>query len=476
MSFNSWLFLLAFLPASLLCASVVRRLLGVDAAWRALILLSAFFIAAAGVIDAAVLALSVTVNFLLSGPIGNGTLPRKARARWLRLAVAFNVILLTVFKFAVPLAGAFVGDASALLPMLPHQIPLGLSFYTISQCIYLVDLSDDVVPRQRVLDYASFVSFFPNVTAGPILRLRTFASQRTHVGQLGTFPGGPAAAVLLICFGLVKKVAIGDSFSRVSSVAFSEAGNAPTFGDAWLMALSATFEVYFDFSGYSDIAFGIAGLMGLTLVQNFRAPYTATDISDFWRRWHISLSEFITAYLYTPLLRSLGRPTIHTSAAATLIAMLAAGLWHGASWNYVAFGALHGLALAGYQYWKRVRRPLPENAARVLTFAFVAIAFVTVKSASLRQSIAVWAGMLDPFGHEIRVSVADSIAALPDGNLILAAVALGVPLAFIGPTADAVAARAAATRLFIPSVFAALVVAFIFMIGGAGTEFRYRQF
>jgi len=476
MSLSSWLFLLGFLPLSAIAITLARHRFGESGAWMIALLASTGFALSSGITDLLALTASVVCNAALARKISGNALHSNARSRWLKFALVSNAGSLAFFKFAAPSALLLGVPPAAVTEFLPAGIPLGFSFYTITQVMYLVDLADGLIEPPRFIDYAAFVSFFPTLTAGPIQRFGRFFDQRRNLGLPGEFSGGQRAAIVLIALGLVKKVALGDSFGRIANFAYADTGIIGSTLGAWGAAIAGAFEVYFDFSGYSDMALGVAGLLGLSLSRNFNAPFRSTDISDFWRRWHISLSSFITAYLYTPILRALGRPSVHTAAFAAVTSMLIAGVWHGASWNYVAFGLLHGLALAVLQYWRRLRRPLPDGLSHAITFIFVVFAFVTVKTESLQQSTMVWSAMIS--AHTLPPSAVALLASAlsPDLFLISASVPFGIVLAFIGPTSDELSAHTATSPYAVTVASLALTIAFIFMMGSAATEFRYRQF
>ena len=215
--------------------------------------------------------------------------------------------------------------------------------------------------------------------------------------------------------------------------------------------------------------------LGLTLVRNFNSPYQSATISEFWKRWHISLSEFITTYLYTPILRSMGRPTLHKSALATLVAMLIAGIWHGASWNFVLFGVMHGTALAGFQYWKRRKRPLPRAVAVVLTFAFVNLAFITVRAPSVKTALRMAWNLL-PHGNHIGMETLHGAIATSDLRMMAIPLVVGCIAAFGGPNAEQLATRRRPSILSDTMIITMLLVAYVFMDSRTVTEFRYRQF
>jgi alginate O-acetyltransferase complex protein AlgI len=259
------------------------------------------------------------------------------------------------------------------------ELPLGLSFFTLAQIMYLVDTYQAPETVNSLFDHATFASFFPYVTSGPISR------SMEVIPQFKGFTAGESRlelacrGVFLFVLGLAKKVVFADSFARVADDGFRTFSSYSTL-EAWIFCLAYAFEIYFDFSGYSDMAVGSAWMLGVEIPINFNAPFRSKSMSEYWQRWHMSLSAFITHYLYTPILRSMGRATIGKSAAATIIAMSIAGLWHGPSSTFLVWGVLNGSALAVNQVWKRRKKRLPALLSWAITFAFVNVTFVFFRS------------------------------------------------------------------------------------------------
>ena len=285
---------------------------------------------------------SLLFNYAVARVIRSAEEP--ARRRWLIFAVSANVAFLCAFKYVNFLLGGLLH-----LPSL--AFPLGVSFFTIQQIMYLVDCYEEMTTPSSLLDHAVFTTFFAYITAGPITRARDVISQ-LQAPAPREIAEDTARALTLFAIGLFKKVVFADAFATLADSGFNAAGDVTAI-PAWISAFAFTLQIYFDFSGYSDMAIAAALLLGIRIPKNFDNPLRSLSITEFWRRWHISLSNFITAYLYTPIVKSFGRVTIFTSMAATMIAMTVAGLWHGPAGTFVVvFGAMHGAALAANQYWK----------------------------------------------------------------------------------------------------------------------------
>lgn len=468
MQLNEFRYLLLFLPAVALAAYGLRRARRGQWVPHLLLCASVVFYVSNGWQQLPVLLASITFNWFIAQRLASME-PGTARRRLLQLGLGVNVAALIVFKvspaMALPDTVSWLGGIG---------MPLGLSFFTIAQVMFLVDCYERLVPSRGLTEHATFVSYFPNITAGPILRTRLFYSQLDAAKSPASEHDLAGKALFLIALGLVKKVVFGDSFAKISGAGFGAVESLSAL-EAWITVLSATFEVYFDFSGYSDIALGSAQLLGMKLSRNFDAPFRSATISEFWKRWHITLSDFITTYLYTPLLRRMGKVTLRKSAMATLVAMIIAGVWHGFTWNFAIFGLLHGLALGGYQYWKRLKRPLPRPLDIVATFLFVSVVFITVKAASVAITIEMLSQLVSPL-DPLSTAVLRGVIPTTDLRLITAPVLLGVILAFGQATSDRIASASTPGLRRDLVTMLLFVVAHVFMGNGAGTDFRYRQF
>lgn len=328
----------------------------------------------------ALLLLSMVINFFLSRKL----LQQKDKAL-LSFGVIFNLALLGYYKYA----NFFVDNVNTILDMgwsLDTIIlPLAISFFTFQQIAYLIDChKGKATQNNSFLNYALFITFFPQLIAGPIVHHREMMPQfaRSHPYQ---FRGERVIVGLtIIAIGLFKKVVIADNLDLYATPIFNSAKNGETitFAEAWIAAFTYSFQIYFDFSGYSDMALGLARLFGIRLPANFFSPYKSNNIIDFWRRWHMTLSRFLRDYLYIPLGGNRkGKMRRHINL---IITMLLGGLWHGAAWTFVIWGALHGFYLAVNHFWNAVKKHFGWNKtsiigtafARVLTFFAVVLAWV----------------------------------------------------------------------------------------------------
>jgi alginate O-acetyltransferase complex protein AlgI len=306
------------------------------------------------------------------------------RRKWIvGVTVAIDLGVLGLFKyygFFVDEIGAFL-DALGLgmpLPLLTLALPIGLSFITFQAISYTVDVKRRLLPPASLIDFGLYLSFFPHVVAGPIVRAREFIPQLSKPRDPRDVAVG--AAVVLIALGLIKKVALADYLAReVVDPVFGvpEAYSAP---DVALAAYAYAAQIYCDFSGYTDIAIGVALLMGFVFPQNFNSPYRATSFRDFWRRWHMTLSRFLRDFLYIPL--GGNRDGKWRTARNLMITMVLGGLWHGAAWGFVLWGTLHGLGLV-VERFLRGRIDAPAWLRWAIVFNLVVFGWILFRSESL---------------------------------------------------------------------------------------------
>ncbi len=472
MVFNSFAFLFLFLPTVAVAYAIARESIGQRSAQAVLLLSSLFFYGYAKPGNLPLLAGSILFNWAIAQRMGSAT-PELTRKIFLWIGLAANVAFLSCFKyvnfFLLGLA-SFNGPRFALPDW---EFPLGISFFTLTQVMYLVDTYQGLNAPNSLFDHATLVSLFPYVSAGPLVRSRVIVPQFKNVtagdGRLALACRG----FFLFAMGLAKKVVLADSFARIADAGFGSGQNYSTL-EAWIFCFSYTFQIYFDFSGYSDMAVGSAWMIGIDIPQNFNAPYIAKSISEFWQRWHISLSNFITNYLYTPILRSMGKATITTSAIAILLAMTIAGLWHGPAGTFVVFGMLHGSALAANQIWKKRKLKMPDWLGWLLTFTFVNVAFVFFRSPSIAAALHLLTAMLP---HSPIFATAAVTGVLPlTPLLILRPVTIGVVLAFFFDTSQKLAGAFQPTRVNAFATAALILFSLFFMNSTVAKEFVYFAF
>lgn len=395
MVFSSLPFLLVFLPAVLLAVSLARREGGHGAVVAALLIASWLFYALWDWRFVPLLWGSILFNHGWARLL-IATADDRRRHRLLALGVAANLLVLGFFKYAGWLAGGVEALAGGDWGIPGIALPLGLSFITFQKIAFLVDTARTRPAPYRLADFALFASFFPQLVAGPIVHhgelLPQIRSPRLGAAQRSWL----AMGLTVLAIGLVKKVVLADMLAAPYSdavFALAERGEAIAAPTAWAGSLAYGLQLYFDFSGYADMAIGLALMLRVELPDNFANPYAAGSPRAFWRRWHITLSRFLRDYLYVPLGGS--RRGRVPELAAVMATMLLGGLWHGAGWTFLLWGALHGLYLAAQRTarWLEVP-PLPAVLGWSLTLLAVTFAWVPFRADDLGQTAHLWSAML----------------------------------------------------------------------------------
>jgi alginate O-acetyltransferase complex protein AlgI len=464
--FNSFVYLLAFLPVVVLITIAAHRLLGARSAQVVVLAASVFFYSWFKPANLWYLAGSIIVNWLIARLVASGEGPR--RKQILVLGLVANVSFLCTFKYVnfflrnVP----YFAHNRFYLPNL--EFPLGISFFTLTQVMYLVDCYEGLLPALNLFDHATFVSFFPYVISGPIAKAKRMAHQFDHFGGV---PGERstliARGLYQFAIGLFKKVIFADAFASIANFGFGT-GTRLSAVEAWAFSLSYAMQIYFDFSGYSDMAIGSAMMLGIEIPRNFDAPFRSKSIIEFWQRWHISLTNFITTYLYTPILKKFERATLTASAISTLIAMTIAGLWHGPSWTFVTYGVIHGCGLALNQYWRKKKMPkIPAFPSWLLTFMVVNLALIFFRSSTMHQAALMTVSLANP--HHVFGIQTLREAWSPMAGRELAALLVGTVIAFYGKSSDQLA------REFQPKCWNSIAVATMIVLSWLSLIFNTQQ-
>lgn len=308
----------------------------------------------------------------------------------LTMGIIFNLTLLGYFKYADFFIANINMVTHANFSLLHLALPLAISFYTFQQIAYLVDSYRGETHEYNFLNYSLFVTFFPQLIAGPIVHhsemMPQFARTKNKIKNYHNI----ALGLFVFSIGLFKKVALADSFALYASQGFDVAQQLNML-EAWVTSLSYTFQLYFDFSGYTDMAIGASLLFNIKLPINFNSPYKATSIQEFWRRWHITLSRFLQEYLYIPL--GGNRRGEMRTLSNLFITFLLGGIWHGAGWTFVLWGVLHGVAMVIHRVWQKIGFKIPTVIAWFITFNFVNIAWVFFRAKSWADALKVLKGM-----------------------------------------------------------------------------------
>ncbi len=417
MLFNSYEFLFLFLPIVLVGYALLR------ANHSRLVFLTLSSYVFYGWWDyrfCSLMILTTVIDYVAGLKIYRATTPREKKA-WLLVSIVSGLTLLGFFKYYDLLARTTNGALSCFydapvhfLPTLKLILPIGISFYTFHSMSYTIDVYRGLVqPAQRFANFTCFVALFTQLVAGPIIRYRQLAAQlvsRTHtIEKVGR-------GIVFFIMGLCKKVLLADGVAPFVAQVFTR--DCPGFAEAWIGLLSYAMQIYFDFSGYSDMAVGLGYLFGFEIPQNFNSPYKAISITDFWRRWHISLSTWLRDYLYIPL--GGNRLGSFRTYVNLFITMLLGGLWHGANWTFVIWGGYHGLLLAVERAVgkKSLLWFLPTPLQRALTFLMVLVGWVFFRCETLSRAHALFSGLAGFNGLNGNAAVA-LVREMPMGSLML---------------------------------------------------------
>jgi alginate O-acetyltransferase complex protein AlgI len=404
MLFNSYVFIFAFLPATLAGFFLLGRFQPKPAAaW--LTAASLFFYGWWNPVYVVLLALSICFNYVCGMAIARSAAPAGggARKRMLIFAVTVNLAVLAYYKYANFFLSSINHATGSTLSLGEIVLPLGISFFTFTQIAFLADAYYGKAREYNFVHYGLFVTYFPHLIAGPVLH---HAEMMPQFAQPATYRfnwENAAVGITIFAIGLFKKVMLADGIGGYAKPVFdaAAAGFGLTALEAWCGALAYTFQLYFDFSGYSDMAIGLSRLFGVVLPLNFHSPYKAVNIIDFWRRWHMTLSRFLRDYLYIPLGGNRKGPV--RRYLGLMITMVLGGLWHGAGWTFVLWGTLHGVYLMINHGWRALCSSRGHDIRQstrwgracgcVITFTAVVIGWVLFRSADLAAAVAMLKAM-----------------------------------------------------------------------------------
>ena len=444
---------------------------------------SVFFYGYWNILALPVLTMSIIVNYYFGTLISKPHL--KYRQSVLVLAIVTNIAALAYYKYT----NFFIDTVNELLILMDVDpldsvgiiLPIGISFFTFTQIAFLIDSFQDKVKEPHFIHYTLFVSFFPHLLAGPLLHHKQMMPQFSKIENFTIQHEKIVIGLSIFAIGLAKKILIADTLNGYVSSFYDNLaqGANPNFLASWLAAIGYTFQLYFDFSGYSDMAVGAALLFGIWMPFNFNSPFRATSIIDFWQRWHITLTKYVGDYLYTPITLkfvrlSQGLPVFFEILCSlvipTVLIFLILGFWHGANWTFVIFGGMHGFYIVINHLWRKIF-PLPRKkngkgrrynivkiaAAWLLTFLAVNIASVMFRSESVPIALAIYKGMLGLNGYSLGY-MADIYAWLAGLKYTLLAIASSFFIIFFMPNTIIVASFS--TKDFLKK----LVVAYPFIV------------
>ncbi len=411
MLFNSYVFILAFLPLTLVVYFLLGKLPERYPLNKVFLVLASFvFYGYNNPSYVPIIVGSILINYALSQLMLTSD-KKSVRLPLMLLGLFLNLGVLFYFKYHDFFYENINRAFGLNLKLNRLMLPLGISFFTFQQLSYVIDSYRRTVSRYNMLDYALFVTFFPQLVAGPIVLhseiVPQFADRRNHRFNFDNFAPGLYAFAL----GLFKKVIIADTFGIAVEAGFADAAGLNTI-EAWLIALGYTLQLYFDFSGYCDVATGVGLMFNINIPLNFNSPYKSMNIREFWQRWHITLSRFLMTYIYFPLGGS--RKGMARTCINLMIVFLASGLWHGAGWLFLLWGLMHGAASVLYRIFRKQYDALHPALQWIMTFLFVTVAWVFFRATALSDALAIVKSMLMMDFGPIRDSITSAFA-LPGG-------------------------------------------------------------
>lgn len=426
-----------------------------------------------------ILLISILFNYII------GSRLEKTRSKSLLiLGVGTDLFLLGYFKYA----NFFLDSLDALFHtswFMPEiTLPLGISFFTFTQIAYLVDVYRGETEKYSLLTYSLFVTFFPHLIAGPILYHKDIIPQFSRLRNFIFSHKNMALGLTMFSMGLFKKVIIADKLAPWVNIVFNHADKV-TFIEAWAGALSYTLQLYFDFSGYSEMAIGLGLMLNIRLPINFNSPYKAKSIIEFWRRWHITLSEFLKSYLYIPL--GGNRFGNLKKMRNILITMILGGLWHGAGWTYIIWGALHGVYLVINHSWRKLSVEIPKLFSWLLTFISVVIAWVYFRAMTIHDATNILKtmfglkGIVLPYSYAIKFPVLEKLnvpfrdlSYIPEGIKELGIIAFLIFWVFFLPNTNQIIKKYKPTWYWAIAIVIVIITSLICL--NQVSEFLYFQF
>lgn len=406
MLFDTYVFIFAFLPIVLLGYFSLNhyRLLLAGKVW--LLGASLFFYSWWNISYLPLILASILINYAVANQVTACSKREKnivSRKAIFIFGLLFNVGLLGYFKYAdffILSSNFLIGIDTELLHIV---LPLAISFFTLQQIAFQVDVYEGLAKEHNFIDYAIFVSFFPQLIAGPIVHHKEMMPQFQQLRSKILNYKNLTIGLFIFSIGFFKKAVIADTLSVWVMNGFDNS-EVLTFIDAWITSSSFVFQLYFDFSGYSDMAIGLALMFNIKIPINFNSPYKANNIIHFWQCWHMTLTHFINAYIYTPIIKSMKNITFTKVMWTTILSMGICGLWHGASWTYLVFGILHGIALVVNHCWRKYKLKMPTILAWFLTFSFINFSFVIFRAQEWEDVLKIYKGLAGMNGFRLPLS------------------------------------------------------------------------
>lgn len=409
MLFNSYGFILFFFPLIITGYFFLNKFHYHKLAILFIFLSSLFFYGYWNPIYLPLILISILVNYYIGKSINKFHF--KQKKLWLIGGIIFNVGLLAYYKYSDFFISNINFLTNADISLLKVILPLGISFFTFTQIAFLVDAYQEKIKELNLLNYSLFVTFFPHLLAGPIIHHSEMMPQFSDTSNKILNYRNLVIGLMVFSIGLFKKVCIADILAEWVNNGYTRYEYLSSL-EAWLLSFSYTFQLYFDFSGYTDMAIGCSLMLNIKLPENFNSPYKAINIQDFWRRWHMTLSRWLRNYIYIPL--GGNRNSEIVTHCNLIFTFLIGGFWHGAGWTYIIWGLLHGFAISVHRVWKKVNIQLPKIISWLLTLLFINFTWIFFRAESLSQACVLLKKMFQP----IKVEVSYSIKELLRNNIV----------------------------------------------------------
>lgn len=431
MLFNSFEFIFVFLPIVLLAYFNLNRLNLHQWAKGVLVLASLYFYAFFNTSYLPIIVSSILVNYGVA--VGMRKWDGITKKVLFGIGLLFNLGMLGYFKytdFMIENVNALFNTSYTLKNIL---LPLGISFFTFQQLAFVVDTYKNKGRLPKFLDYCNFVTFFPQLIAGPIVLPEEMLPQFEDKANRNPRAKNLFDGIFIFSVGLAKKVIIADSIAVFANAGYNLDLPHYTMAEAWLISLSYTFQLYFDFSGYCDMAIGIGKMFNINLPLNFNAPYRATNFQDFWRRWHMTLNRFLTQYVYIPLGGS-RRKEVRVYFNIGLV-FLISGIWHGAGWTFVVWGICHGIGVMIHRIWKKKGYSMPSWLGMFITFFFINILWVLFRADNMHEAWVIISSMFDNHQFYLSQTYTSHLPSILPNSVNMMILFFAMLAGVIGPTA-----------------------------------------
>lgn len=464
MLFNSYIYLLVFLPATLLIYFYLNKIKSSFVANYFLVGASFFFYSYWDPKYLILMLLSVIFNYSV------GTLLSRIESRSLcrtalTIGIITNLVVLAYYKYADFFIKSVNSVSGSNFDLQKVVLPLAISFFTFQQIAYLVDSYRGLTKEYDFMNYALFVSFFPQLIAGPIVHHKEMMPQFEKKENKRFNKDNFNKGLFIFSMGLFKKTVIADTFALWANYGYDN-DISLTFLNAWATSLAYTFQLYFDFSGYTDMAIGAGKMFNIDLPINFNSPYKAVNIREFWKRWHMTLSRWLKDYLFIPLGGSIGSNT--RTSANIMITFLLGGLWHGASWTFVAWGLLHGVGSVVHKFWQKKGIKMSRTLSVFITFVFIHTAWVFFRADNFKKAFYMLKGL---FGFNGISEYASCYGSLSEALILLS---IGIFLVFKRKNSQEIAENFENTYLYL--FVTSVLLAFGIFGTGSVNEFLYFNF